>query len=547
MSAVGREQETPYQLEAQLPDWCALKWHHAVVCSVFVAVFLWLSYLPIPVAGVWHRIWSGGWILEHGIYSMDPTLPLAEGMRFIKTGWLTDVLIHWMYSVGGIRAISIGFAVVQTLTLVCWAALFVRRSGVVWTALLPVLAWFAFMPFCGVIQSFNFAALCFFGIVALIPWDKSRQTFSLCDAGIWNWLMISVLMALWANLDSSFIVGLVFFGAIAFGRLWDSIIGNSGPAPVVDREIGCRFVLFELMLLATLATPAGAELWKSLLWLPDNPVLNAMGGWNPTNLASWTGVGVAAIWACWIYCARYARTIPAWQVVVAVLATISVACCQSFVTWFATLMTLMIAGLARPRLSSNSIGVPSTAASNSQQRPLRFAFTLICGLLIWIGFSLSPISAPLHGGSERTEQQMLSSHSPVGVSGFLKKESPKGLVWMPSYWSDWLQVDQPSLTPVFSNSNAAVLPAIVHRDYQRVFRGESTWNTTLEKYAVTDLVVDKDRQKELTKQLRRNKHSWVRVYEDKQSIVYRLHANLANKGHKLTQSVNRSNGNGGSK
>jgi hypothetical protein len=521
LSTIGKE--STYQLEAKLPDWCALKWHHAVICASFVTVYLYLSYLPIPVIGTWDHVWSGAWIVSHGFSNTDPSLPLSDGMRSLNATWLSDVLIYGVHDLGGPLLLSIVFAIVQTTTLAIWAWVFVRFSKDWRAALLPLVAAIVSIPFVGGLQPSAFAMLCFAGILWLIPVQaNSRPRILWHQADLKRWAAMGILFVIWTNLDTSFVVGLAFLGCLAFGRLID--LATQRVSLSSDRELGRRFILLEIMTLLTLINPNVWRLHESLLWWPDNPILHSFGGYSPVLFASWTGAGVALIWIVWFFAGRTTR-VSAWAFLVPVLATVMVACCEPFVIWFAPLTLLAAASL----LPSTQMGTSRESDPDAnlrsdqtdQPQSLRFAFLLICGLFVWIGFSLSPISNPILGGNGLKESQILAKKSPVGLSKFLKSNRPQGLVWAPLYWGGWLQTKERP-TEVFANSNYHRLPELSQRDYQRVFRGDKSWKKTMERYAITDLVIDKSRQPELQRSIRLDGGNWVKVFDDEMASVYRL-------------------------
>lgn len=557
VSAVGNEVQETYRLQANLPDWCALKWYHAAMVGVFVMFYLYFSYLPVPVLGVWHSVWSGGWIVNNGVYAADPSLPLAEGMRGITNGWLSHVVLHYAHWAGGSNLISILFAITQTFTLCIWAFVFVRIAGTWKAGFAAVFCSIACLLLVIGIEPRTFGELCFALTALVLTWNinaksdsepgssssnVSASAINWANAKVWQWIAIGVIMIAWANLDASFVVGLAWLACLAVGRLVDGFRGQNDVAMVDDRELKFRFYLFEAMIVVTLVTPYGWNLWQALLWWPDNPILSKMGGWAPTSLASWQGAGIGIAWMIWFYAAKGSTKIPAWAILSAIVATIATACCELTMVWLAPM--IMFAAMAMFRAwpkseSTTETKVEPISKFEDENRPLRFAFTLICGLFIWIGFSLSPISQPLLGGAERTLEKVASKDAPIAMAKFMKQYEPSKpntnspnrlarLVWAPEYWGDWMQTDE-RVIPVFANANLRTLPRQVQADYRKIYKGDGNWKRILDRYAVTDLVIDKKRQKELYRDVRVDRGVWYTVYQDNVALVMRRKESRGNK------------------
>ncbi|MFK7768966.1 MAG: hypothetical protein AB8B55_17220 [Mariniblastus sp.] len=553
MSAAGNEVKDTYQLQASLPDWCALKWYHAALCGLFVLFYLYFSYLPVPVLGVWHSVWSGGWIVENGLYATDPSLPLADGMRGITNGWLSKVALHYIHWTGGSNLISVVFAIIQTLTLCIWAFVFIKITRTWKAGFAAIFCSVACLLLVVGIEPRTFGELCFALMALVLTWRSTTSvepqvdsnskpfTFSIhwANAKIWQWIAMGAIMIAWTNLDASFVIGIVWLACIALGRLIDAVRGQNEFSISNDRELKYRLYLLEVMFLVTLVTPHGWDLWHAMLWWPDNPILSNMGGWTPTVLASWQGAAIGAAWAIWFVAAKRSTKLPTWTVLSSVTATVAAACCEVSLIWLAP--TIMFASMAlfaswqRPEIEEAKLETQSSSDAQESHQPLRFAFTLICGLLIWVGFSLSPISQPLLGGAERTIDQIVSKDAPLGMVTFIKQFSPPPvnpnspnrmtrLVWAPQYWSDWMQAEN-RIVPVFANANLRALPMQVQADYLYIFQGEKSWKRVLDRYAITDLVIDKNRQTELYKNVRVDRGVWYTIYEDNDALVMRRKEN----------------------
>ena len=72
-----------------------------------------------------------------------------------------------------------------------------------------------------------------------------------------------------------------------------------------------------------------------------------------------------------------------------------------------------------------------------------FIHTLACGLLVWVGFALSPSFGLIVGRPARTPARVHHQKTPLGVTEFLRDHPPAGQVLNPQWWGDWMVASGP--------------------------------------------------------------------------------------------------------
>src|SRR4051794_35156632 len=88
--AVASEQSALLPLLSQR---YALGIEHLAVCTFFVGILLYLSYIPLFYTDLWGHVEYGRWILEHGsLPAEDPFLVLGQGMRVVDNAWLSQLV-----------------------------------------------------------------------------------------------------------------------------------------------------------------------------------------------------------------------------------------------------------------------------------------------------------------------------------------------------------------------------------------------------------------------------------------------------------------------
>ena len=256
MSTSAHESNGTHQLQAILPDWCALTWQHALICLTFLLLFLYFCYLPVPAGQVWSEVANGSTIVNNGFDSADPALPYSDGVRALKENWLGQTLVYWTYRLGGAEWLSCMFALLNIATLAIWAFLFQRVSGRRWTALLVAPIVLASSIDVNALGSSTFALLVF-ALTALtilggsnLKRHQGRASEILwSNASIWHWLVVIGLFVLWANLDISVLFGVGLLGALALARFARVFIKRDGNCSILsDRELHARTWLFEICL-----------------------------------------------------------------------------------------------------------------------------------------------------------------------------------------------------------------------------------------------------------------------------------------------------------
>jgi hypothetical protein len=250
-------------------------------------------------------------------------------------------------------------------------------------------------------------------------------------------------------------------------------------------------------------------------------------------LASFSGIGFAAFWVAVLFALRFSRTrIHATDVLLLGLASLAVICNALLIWWFAPLALLVLlpylAEMAsrywgeRASERATHVAAADGAGGEAQEaRPLRFAFTLVCLLIVWTAFAFSPASTPLFGRKPREAARLHNAQTPLGVATYLREHPPQKLVWAPQYWGDWLLWDGPAGMQVFANSDARILPQQVLYDYGRIWQGEGGWTEVLDRYDVGTLVIDKQAQPLLRRSVQRSRASWRVEYEDDQALLLR--------------------------
>lgn len=524
-------QESTAKLTAVLSDRFALRWQHTVLCAFLATFFIYLSYIPLFHSDIWGHVKYGEWILAHGsLPQEDPYLSLAQGMRVVDNAWLAQVTLAQVESWGGAAALSTLFAVVVCATYLLYARVFYLISGRAMIALAGMLIMF-FVGFSrhAIIRPEIFGGLAFalllYMLVRLDPWKSRAQAFQNSQDDRWPrwiWLCMPLLFTFWANLHGSYAVGLVVLACHTGGRMLEAVWERRSLMAVLhDRSCRRWLLLTELALIATLVNPYGIDLLIATARFGGNPNLRDVLEWYPIKITAVEGIQFAISIVLLVVVLRCSRQrMRAADSLLLLVFAFAVTPTIRMIGWYAPIFVFALMPHIRD-IWCRVLPKPAEQAKvqvADEPQSLKFAHTMICGLLVWFAFCLSPISQPLLGGKPREEATLYSRHTPLGITEYLREHPSDGLVWAPQWWGDWLVWDGPPGIQVYMTTNIHLAPSRVWKDYLIVARAHPSWERVLDRYDVQTMVVHKELQEGLARAVRRSAN-WKQVYEDDHGII----------------------------
>jgi hypothetical protein len=186
-----------------------------MILAAFAAVLI--THLPSSLApDGWMALLSGREIAQHGLPSHDTLTVWAHGHRWVDQQWLAQLVLYELHRLGGLKLVMLVHAALVTCGLV-GAALLARRLGgtarsATWVCL-PVVV--AVWPGAAVMRPQSFAYVLFVAVLWLLLDElrsPSRRVY-----------LVLPLLALWANLHGSVIVGSALVSGFALVELFVSL------------------------------------------------------------------------------------------------------------------------------------------------------------------------------------------------------------------------------------------------------------------------------------------------------------------------------------
>jgi hypothetical protein len=512
----------------RMPDWFRTSRRSTLAVAVLALLFTFFARRPLWHTDLWGHLAYGRLIWQtRAIPETEPFMPLAVGMPLADTAWLSQLIGYAAHELAGAAALQFLYAAAVTLCLALLLWLFIRKTnslaaGFVGLAALLWMEWQAL----GVIRP-QLAALCCF--VALFTLLSSRRRKA-------DWFFVPAIMVLWANLHGSFPVGLILLGTLCLGRGVDVFLvtrrlasrerrrpehsgGSRPPARLAvwrDGRFRRLFLLTELAALAVLINPYGFRLYEEVFALLSNPNLADLQEWEALTLRMKQGQAAFAVGLALIVLLRLTpRRITTAETLL--LAGFGAASLWSsrFLVWWAPLAATSLAMHAHAVLKARR-----------KQRPVRTddrrsLWTVASVGLCWIAFGLSPLGLQLLHGVEPKLNDAVSAETPVGAAEFLRDHPPRGQIFNPDRWGDYLVWAGPDELKVFITTHAHLVPRRVWLDYFRILSAGDDWDDGLARYGVGTVVINRYQadQRALLARLR-SSTNWKTVFQDDRSEIF---------------------------
>ena len=174
----------------------------------FIALFT-MGVRETLDADMWWHLRTGEYILQEGIPRQDVFSFTVTDREWITHEWLSQVFMWQVYDIGGFPALIIVFALMIALTFwliyrACAGRPYLAAFVVLLSAYASAIVWGA-RP-----QIFNMLLTAVFVYVVEGVKDKKFRVR-------WLWLL-ALLMPLWANLHSGYLLGVVLLGTYTVGE-----------------------------------------------------------------------------------------------------------------------------------------------------------------------------------------------------------------------------------------------------------------------------------------------------------------------------------------
>jgi hypothetical protein len=286
--AAGEARHRPFRVAHRGID--LIERNGSLVLVLCAAALAFLSRLPSGLAGdSWSVLLSGREIAQHGLPVHDSLTVWGHGRAWVDQQWLAQLTMYSVQRLGGIRLVMLVHAALATGGFATACAMARRRGAsalsVTWIGALGL---FAFYPEAVTMRAQSFAYALFVAVLALLVQDGRRASTSV--------YLVVPLLALWANLHGSVVVGAALvsaYGLLGLRASWRVGHGRWPRALLLTlAPWGC-----------VLASPYAASLPSYYRWiLFDVHFERFITEWAPTTLTLATApVYLLAIGGAWLF------------------------------------------------------------------------------------------------------------------------------------------------------------------------------------------------------------------------------------------------------
>ncbi|MBA4029490.1 MAG: hypothetical protein C0478_01015 [Planctomyces sp.] len=492
-------------LTDKTPPWLRASRQLAAITALMGLAFWFFSIKPLWHSDLWGHLAYGRQLLASGLPSTEPLMPLSQGMPYINSSWLGDlVLVGVDRALGGAGLQGLA-GILGALMVGLIAIPIARRTG---RTLLACACGLAFLLLTNaelsILRPQLLGLACFLG--SLILWQnasKSRQV----------WWQLPLLFALWANLHGSFLVGLLVPLSMIVGRAFDHARRTGRLTSVLhDARLWKLVLLTQLCAVATLLNPYQGRLWVEILTFSQNPNLAALTDWNPLTLRAFEGQLFAVTGLILLAVLRNSPRRVSTGELLLLLSLAALGCWNTrLLVWFFPVAIWTTALHLDALLTSRKwVKAPSPRAGK---------WSVIIVGLVWIFFGFSPLGMRVLHGKQPTPTRLNSDFAPVEITEYLHKKPPVGQVFNSCEWGDYLLANGPAGIQLFVNSQVQLAPREVWRDYLTVVDMGSGWSEILDRYSVNTVVLDKQFRDGLIRRMK-EEAAWKLVYEDARGAVF---------------------------
>lgn len=499
----------------------------------------------------------GKMIVETGkLPDGDPysyTMSFFSDRKFVLYQWLTEVFFYLSYKAADLTGLLLLAATVLTAAFVSLPLAFARKVGmpgsfaVVGTILTLLTAFFHFLcrP-----EIFSYLLLgIYFFLTHLLLRRKNAQ-----GDGKINWIAITIfgaVMALWCNLHSAFVLGLLYLFVFTLVTTIADVIAIKRLQSHNITIILSFFAAF----LGSFINPYGAGLWQylpTLFFTPLNKHIIELRPIAAKDFLEWTYYPffiLLAVSLVSVVRALRAKIDPSFvgtprgQIVFAVIAVVCWAiagfCCRRLIPFAALhmfaeggyLLALLRAEAKQEETNQKEEKQEETAQEQAAQeeakpfwqavdqkldssyQPQGFMWfatiAVLAGIGVYFVSSRIPeaVVLPQSGGAFK---------APFKAIELIEKERPQGNLFNHPQFGDVMIWKMPEPPKLFIDTRFDMYGADIVNDYQTLYAAKQGWEELLQRYKIEWIFVQPDA--EIAKRLLAEK-KWQVIYQDKASIV----------------------------
>jgi hypothetical protein len=477
----------------------------------------------IGLADLGYYIKLGEEMINNGaIVSHDLFTHTFYGLKYVNSGWLSQVLLALCEEMGGLKSLIFLRVALLLVTMGIIYHLISKQTKHYKITLL-------FIVFAVILVSTNWGIRPQLFVIPIFVFFYSHLYLK---EKITNFsiLLLSLLMILWVNLHNSFPLAIILAGIFLIGKAGSEYHNIAGYDNKIERlkrltgESGLRRLLFLLIILTlvTLINPYGINIWKDV-WVNSSISTARSAEWRQTIMNDFPGYYfpgyyfIVSIVLASIILKYSKRKITFTDALLLLTFLFAGFKAVRMVLWWGIVSTPILAvhfcsiELVREKIAEKK----AEEESASECLPLNILFLIVLLITaIWFLPWLRPY-LPIKSARNFINPQT----EPVELANYIKKEGLKGNMFNDINWGSYLIWKLWPEYKVFADNRLHLVPEKIWKDYLDVHCGLADWEKILNKYKISFVVLSKEDNKRTIEFIGDNP-GWRKAYEDEVGTIF---------------------------
>ncbi len=508
-----------------------------VITSFAVATFVFFLFLygacisgiVLKEPDICFLLASGRWIVEHG--NLPVTDPFSystiyHDQPYVIEKWLTEIIFFALWKWSSPAGLLVFDAIILTLTFTIMPYRFMKLNGVSGLKALLLTSLSTFTSFCHLAvrpEIFSFLIMAIY-LEILIRLRDRKTTFHIPSAAA-----LVILMALWSNLHTLFIVGLMILGLYCVCLFLERVL------KFTDEKMDWTVpIALALCVPATLVNPYGLTLWKYLpnIFGPFNDTNNEM---QPIGLSNFNSLTLYPFYVLIIVSLtiffRKGLTKPTQSgelffkllLPAGIAGGIKTIRSIPIADLFATSgMSQVIGSWQRKATSDNSIQNSDRTTSETKYSEIDRGIDELCQPMqpLWIAMTLGIASAGAYLMTTilplDLPQDSAAFQRPSKAIEFIARNRPKGRMLNDPHFGNVLMWQLKDAPPVFIDSRYNLYGNNLLQDYWKMAENKPEAENLLQKYSINWIFLSP--KMALVKALSQNPE-WTVLFEDSNGAI----------------------------
>ncbi|MBY0527420.1 MAG: hypothetical protein K2R98_28750 [Gemmataceae bacterium] len=464
----------------------------------------------------WHHLAIGREIVQSSAVVHEDRFTFTVGGRPLRDAdWLSQIILYAVYETGGLALVRTVNSLVLAIAIGVLVFRCQRASGSLLLATGVGLFTYFSLRELFIVRPQTFSFLLFAVLLASLELSENRR----------GWLLAGpVIQAVWVNMHGAFPLGFVAIGLFALGALRDAVCAGRWAR---FRDLA---LCLAAALLATSINPYGFAIYHFVSTTTTAAASRGLREWRQPwqvfDILEWEPLSrivepnAGKLWVvsillvtCAMTLTRRRPTFRDWCLVLVFLAP-TFRSVRMLGWWYLVSMPIMTAQLG-PYLA-----LLRWRASPSRPSPIMGGLCLgLIGLAVVI--SLPGVRNRLSSEPSPVES---TTEVELGKAAEFLRERPRdgGRIFCQFEWGGFFNwALQPAGYRVFMDIRMDIIPEDVWNEYVSLFHGRADWQTILDKYHVTVLVLNSGQPelRELIAQVEQSKR-WVKVFRDGDVLIF---------------------------